>query len=184
MIPDQAQAQWQSSIGNGAGPEPNQTPAPPPMPPADGAITAPAAGIGGSGLSAKTVLLVDSNSLTRKSRADMMRKFGVLVDAVAAPATARTRLAAGTYNLILVDLGPDRDGARSLGAEIKARNPRQMVGFFVGSPRFISTSLREDGARAPRAAPPPATAPPVPAPSAGTDFGQRVRDAEAEQLAE
>lgn len=137
-----------------------------------------------SGIAVKSVLLLDSNLRSRESRAKIMRHKGVRVDTVATPDAARVRLAAEKYNLVLVDCGRDPGTAESLVQEIKAKNSRQLVGFLVGSPLFISktssggTSHRQQG--------PAIVARPqklAPAPEARS-FGQRIRDAEAEAAGE
>ncbi len=130
----------------------------------------------------KTVLLVDSNRHSRESRAKIMRGMGVRVECAPTADAARALLDAGTYNLVLVDLGTDIAGAESLARGIRSANTRQLVGFLVGSPLFVATSLT--GKRRPHRAPSLATIAPAPVPpqtSASDDFGQRIRDAEAEQ---
>jgi CheY-like chemotaxis protein len=137
-----------------------------------------------SGIAVKSVLLLDSNLRSRESRAKIMRHKGVRVDTVATPAAARVRLAAEKYNLILVDCGRDPGTTESLVQEIKAKNSRQLVGFLVGSPLFISkTSSGDTSHRQP--GPAIVTRPQklAPAPEARS-FGQRIRDAEAEAAGE
>ncbi len=129
----------------------------------------------------KTVLLVDSNRLSRDSRAKIMRAMGVRVECAATTDAARAHLKSGTYNLILVDPGGDIAATESLVKDIKAANSRQLVGFLVGRPLFVATSLKSKPRphREPAITiPVVAAAPPV---SPADDFGQRVRDAEAEQ---
>ncbi len=167
--------QWQSSIGTGT-PEAQVDPAVP------APTTAPAAAPAGKlRWKDKIVLLVDSNRLSRDSRAKIMRTMGVRIECAPTAEAARARLKSGTYNLILVDLGTDIDGAESLVKDIKAANSRQLVGFLVGRPLFIATSLKSKPRprREPAITiPAVAAAPPI---SPADDFGQRVRDAEAEQ---
>ncbi len=148
------------------------------------AAAAPPATNAGMEWSGKTVLLVNSNLRTRESRAKILRSKGVHVDCVPNAEDARMRLAAAQYNLILVDLGREVDVAESLVREIKTKNPRQSVGFLVGSPLFVATSLNRNKSR-PRLTPTSmparvekAATPAVP----GDDFGKRVRDAETAQL--
>ncbi len=95
--------------------------------------------------SRKTVLLVDVHSRTRESRSKIMRTLGVTVHCASSAGSARSRLEAGTYNLVLIDLGTDRAGAESLVQEIKLKNPRQLIAFLVGSPLFVATSRAGDG---------------------------------------
>ena len=169
----------QASIGK----ESQQSP-----PSGPGELLAPRAVADAVGLRSKSVLLLDVNPRSRESRAKIMRTRGVKVDCVGDADAARVRLTAGKYDLILVDPGRERESAESLVQEIRANNPRQLVGFLVGSPRFVVKSLTGDGT--PRPTRPPAT-PPVAAaetpnaPAAGgIDFGQRIRDAEAVRDAE
>jgi CheY-like chemotaxis protein len=133
----------------------------------------------------KTVLLIDVDSATREARSKVMRTLGVTVHCAATLSGARQKLESGSYNMVLVDLGSDIEGAKSLAEEIRAKNSRQLVAFLVGSPRFVATSL--DGATvaspkllAPRAEP-PRKADSVT--SSDFDFGQKVRDAEAKEVA-
>lgn len=170
------QVQWQASIGNGA----SLTEGDPEMPArSKAALRKPT-------WENKVVLLVDTNSRTRDSRAKVMRTLGVTVHCAASAATAHSRLAVGKYNLVLVDLGRDIDGAELLVQEIKSRNPRQRVAFLVGRPLYVATSLKRDGVSRQRSTVPtlagPDQKPSAPA-LACTDFGRKVRDAEAEQAA-
>jgi CheY-like chemotaxis protein len=186
MNSDQTLGPWQASIGNDAQGHlhkaaPTQQSArqagtPMPHPSMAGSIE----------LRKKSILLVDCNVRSRESRAKVMRALGVHVDCVANAHAARARLAAETYNLILVDLGRDIDAAESLVHEIRTRNSRQLVGFLVGSPLFIATSLNTSNSR-PRRAPAPPTGASVAKPSTpafpATDFGQKIRDAEGKKIA-
>ncbi len=129
----------------------------------------------------KTVLLVDSNRLSRDSRAKIMRAMGVRVECAPTAEAAREHLKSGTYNLILVDPGSDITATESLVKDIKAANSRQLVGFLIGRPLFVATSLKSKPrpVREPAITIPAiAAAPPI---SPADDFGRRVRDAEAEQ---
>jgi CheY-like chemotaxis protein len=132
----------------------------------------------------KSVLLVDSNLRSRESRAKAMRDKGVRVDSVASADAARVRLAAEKYSLVLVDPGRDVEGAEALVKGIRANNSRQLVGFLVGSPLFVAKSLSGSNSRPRRAQEPSlvvsAEKPSTPA-AFGVDFGQRIRDAEAEE---
>jgi CheY-like chemotaxis protein len=170
---------WQASIGNEAQQQP-QTAAPGEDRPAQAeALVRPR----GSEGNQKTILLVDSNLRSRESRAKVMRNKGVMVDCVASADAARVRLRVEKYNLILVDLGRDVDGAEALVQEIRTKNSRQLVGFLVGSPLFVVRSLGDSNSRPRRMpAPAPAAKPGTPA-VPGIDFGQKIRDAEAGKTA-
>lgn len=139
----------------------------------------------------KTVLLIDVDSVTREARSKVMRKLGVTVHCAASVAAAQQKLDSGTYNLVLVDLGSDVEGAKALVEEIRGKNSRQLVAFLVGSPLFVATSLDGQPGVAPKAHAPqthvPQTAPvpkaPDPPRSNVFDFGQKIRDAEAKEIA-
>lgn len=170
---------WQASIGNDAQQQP-QTAVPGEYPPAK--AEAPVHSRASEGKQ-KTILLVDSNLRSRESRAKVMRNKGVMVDCVASADAARVRLTVEKYNLILVDLGRDVDGAEALVQEIRTKNSRQLVGFLVGSPLFVASSLSGSNSRPRRTtAPAPAAKPSTPA-VPGIDFGQKIRDAEAGKTA-
>jgi CheY-like chemotaxis protein len=182
MNSDPTLARWQASIGN----ETRQPPQLAPQSPASrpGEPLAPSAIADAVGLRKKSVLLVDSNRQSRESRAKIMRTLGVQVDCAANADAARVRLAAEKYDLVLVDPGRERETAEALVQEIRANNSRQLVGFLVGSPLFVAKSLR--GGTSPRSHRLPA-APPVASPekptapvAGGIDFGQKIRDAEAQ----
>ena len=166
--------QWQASIGDSAQQQRHNfasgsaTPGGPSREPA--AIGAPA-------WVRKSVLLVDSNRQTRDSRAKTMRARGIRVDCVATAASARARLAAEKYNLILVDLGRDVTAAELLVGEIRTRNSRQLVGFLVGSPMFIAQSLGKHGP----VSVPAAVQPSGDAGGPGDNFGRTTGKTETEQ---
>ncbi len=145
----------------------------------------PAAANGGSTWAQKSVLLVDANRQTRQSRAKIMRTMGVRVECVANADTARAKLAAEKYNLILVDLGHDVTGAESLVGEIRSRNSRQLVGFLVGSPLFVSQSLNGKPSRPMPLSVVPTGARVAEVKGAASEFGQKTGNAEtdAEKLA-
>ncbi len=141
--------------------------------------------LGGASLLKKLVLLIDVNSETRESRAKVMRTLGVTVHCASTPRGARSKLDSSAYDLVLVDLGADTEGAEALVQEIRQQSPRQLVAFLVGSPLFVATSLDGKGARPSRVLPAtsPAADPKATASGKTFDFGQRVKDAQAEQVA-
>lgn len=181
MTSDQTLARWQASYGNDVQQQPHKAALTEPAPLKAGpsqplAATSPRIEWGN-----KSVLLVDSDRRSRESRAKVMRALGVRVDSVADPDAARVRLAAKTYNLVLVDPGRDAHNAESLVEEIRTRNSRQLVRFLVGSPLFISSSLSgsKPWLRRPLAPAPAVAAENLSTPVvSGIDFGQRIRDAE------
>lgn len=117
----------------------------------------------------KSVLLVDSNPVTREARADSMRALGMTVNAVGTGVAARAKLDTAEFDLVLLESGSDVEGAEKLARSISGKNPRQLIGFLVGSPAYIVTSL--DGKSVPRPARP---APKTPKAPEVFDFGQRV----------
>ena len=141
--------------------------------------------LGGIPLLKKVVLLVDVNANTRQSRAKVMRTLGVTVHCAPDAHGARSRMESGSYNLILVDLGADTDGAESLVQEIRLKHPRQLVAFLVGSPLFVAKSLRNRGTAPSRVAQSTVSSPvsKVRTSAKPFDFGQKIKDAEAEELA-
>ena len=92
----------------------------------------------------RDVLLVDIHLKSRDSRADAMRKLGATVDSVSSAALAIARLASRLYRLVLIDLGEDQEGAEQLARDIRRIKPKQLVGFLVGSPAYISKTLVRD----------------------------------------
>lgn len=122
----------------------------------------------------KTVLLIDVDATTRDARSKVMRTLGVTVHCAASATGARQKLESGSYNLVLVDLGSDVEGAKSFVEEIRSKNSRQLVAFLVGSPLFVATSLADTIGSVPIE---PAKKPEAPA-SPAFDFGQKIRDAE------
>jgi CheY-like chemotaxis protein len=186
MNSDPTPGRWQESIGNDAPQQPDRVENRLDLTARAGAPMTSAASTGSSEWGKKTVLLVDSNLRSRESRAKVMRTMGVQVECAANAGAARVRLAAGKYNLILVDLGRDIDSAESLVHEIRTRDSRQLVQFLVGSPLFVATTLSGRSSR-PHRGPEPVTAPAVDKPATRTvssiDFVQKIRDAEAEGIA-
>ena len=180
----EARDYWQASLGNGPQPDSPGAAPDPPVSERDRAAGLSVAAESGKGRK-KSILLVDSSAPTRESRAKAMRALGVRVVCAVDATTARMRLAAERYDLVLVDLGPDVETAEAFVSGIKANNARQLVGFLVGSPFFIAQSLRGGDVRRSSRPELPVVAP-TPAgenrPAAGgIDFGQRIRDAEEKQ---
>ncbi len=169
MIEKQSSTLWQASVGNDAG-----------LHTATPASTISNAPFASAEFMKKVVLLVDSNSRTRESRAKLFRTLGVTVHSAASAATARTRLASSKFDLILVDLGRDIDDAESLVAEIRQKNRKQRVAFLVGRPLYVASSLRrkEAVAVAPAALLPTKASLAEANASALSDFGKKVKEAE------
>lgn len=131
----------------------------------------------------KVVLLVDVDSRSREARARVMRDLGAEVHCAGGAPEARLQLHAGKYHIVLIDFGSDQAGAEKFAGEVRARNPGQLLAFLVGSPRFVVKTLGLPPRQ--RSAPPQVAAPAVPSAAPKMlDFGQKIRDAEAEQGAE
>ncbi len=171
MSEDQ-EGQWKASIGNPAGLEQIKA----------GESTTPTAAKAasqGAEWKNKAVLLVDINPATRDSRAKMLRSFGVKVQCASDAGTALLQLTSAAYNLVLVDLGRDIEGAESLALEIKTKIPRQLVAFLIGSPLYLAASPRIAGTGQQRSSV-ALVKPPVVKSDTASDFGQKIKAAEAE----
>ena len=133
----------------------------------------------------KLVLLMDVDSETRESRAKAMRNLGVTVHCASTARGARVKLEANAYDLILVDFGADSESADAWVRQIRENNPRQLVAFLVGSPMFVATSRDGKLARSAsaRKATRPGTVPKATSPRRAFDFGQQIKDAEANEAA-
>ena len=133
----------------------------------------------------KVVLLVDVDPETRESRAKIMRTLGVTVHCASSARGARSKMDSGAYNLILVDLGTDSEAAETLVQEIRLKHPRQLVAFLVGSPLFVAKSLRKNDVSRSRVPQPivPSTVSKVITHDKAFNFGQKIRDAQGEEVA-
>ena len=131
----------------------------------------------------KVVLLVDVNAHRRESRAKIMRSMGVTVHCASSVRGAWSKMDSGAYNLILVDLGADSERAELLVQEIRLKDPRQLVAFLVGSPLFVAKSLRPKGASPLRVSQSiaPSAVLKAKANEKPFDFGQKIKDAEAQE---
>lgn len=130
----------------------------------------------------KSVLLVDVHMRTRESRAANLRKLGATVDCASNPALALEQFRAGSYQLVLIDLGRDRNGAEQLASDIRLKHPAQQIAFMVDGPTLISKTLPPARAAAAAVALVPAYVPAVVDPTESA-FGRAVKDAEELQQA-
>lgn len=126
----------------------------------------------------RSVLLVDANMRTREARAANLRKLGATVDAASNAATGLLQFGTGSYQLVLIDLGRDLEGAERLAREIRLKNPSQSVGFMVEGPTLISKTLGPV-----RTAPTVASVQPISehASPPDSDFARAVKEAETFQ---
>lgn len=168
MIKDQ-HGSWQASIGNETDGKQDTSPTP------NSENTRPVA----PNRESKIVLLVDGNSRTRESRVKVFRNRGVSVHCAASADTARDRLASTAYDLVLVDPGQDFEAAEKLVQEIRTKNPRQRAAFLVGQPLYVAASLKpaSQSQQTRLTEVEPALRPQKL--HGISDFGQRIRDAEA-----
>jgi DNA-binding NtrC family response regulator len=128
----------------------------------------------------KSVLLVDVHMGTRESRAANLRKLGATVDCAPNAATGLQQFGAGSYQLVLIDMGHDRHAAEQLASDIRLKNPAQQIGFMVDGPTLISKTLPARPTATPVVLPAF-----VPAAVDATEsaFGRAVKDAEELQQA-
>jgi CheY-like chemotaxis protein len=91
-------------------------------------------------LTKKKLLLVDANAGKCALRAKIMGKAGLDVDCAGDTSAARLLWHNNAYNLVLIDLQHDTQGATDFCAEIKTDSPRQVVAFLVGKPGYLSSS--------------------------------------------
>lgn len=129
----------------------------------------------------KTILLIDVNATTRELRAKSLRSRGVIVDCEDSAEGGFARFESGTYHLVLLDLGADKDRAESLATSMRRLRENQKVAFFVEGPAYISFSQNGSVPHlAPRKVAKVAVLAPPPAEET-MDFGERVRKVEAER---
>lgn len=88
----------------------------------------------------KRVLLVNTSSVKRDLRSEIMRKLGMAVDSAADIAEARSWWKAGFYDLVLVDMAGGLDHGERFCDDMRAATPPQQLAFLVGAPDYIATS--------------------------------------------
>ena len=134
-----------------------------------------------SSVGKKSVLLVDVHMGTRESRAANLRKLGATVKCASNAAAGLEQFQAGSYRLVLIDLGRDREKAEQLAHDIRQQQPTQLIGFLVEGPGLISKTLGPPRPAAVQAVV-RAAAPRVEDPTESA-FGRAVKDAEELQQA-
>jgi CheY-like chemotaxis protein len=84
-----------------------------------------------------SILLIDSNAERRALRRKILSQRGV--DVIDAPdlLEASAIWHRDRYNLVLMDIRNDHHGCMAWRDEIKKEDPKQVVAFLVGPPRFI-----------------------------------------------
>ncbi|MGO9563749.1 MAG: hypothetical protein ACLPPV_13945 [Candidatus Korobacteraceae bacterium] len=84
-----------------------------------------------------TILLMDSNSERRALRRKVLALHGVEVIGACDLLEASSIWHRDRYDMVLMDIRADHHGCLSWRDEIKKENPKQMVAFLVGGPRYI-----------------------------------------------
>lgn len=91
-----------------------------------------------------TVLLMDSNIERRALRMKTLLLRGMEVIAATDLTEASSMWHKDRYDLVLMDIRKDHYGCLAWRDEIKKDNPKQVVAFLVGPPRFIDLEPRRD----------------------------------------
>ena len=89
-------------------------------------------------LKKKRVLLVNTSSIKRDIRSDVMRKLGMDVDSAADIAEARSWWRAGLYDLVLIDMAGGLDHGERFCDDVRAATPPQQLAFLVGAPDYVA----------------------------------------------
>ncbi len=95
-------------------------------------------------LKKKRVLLVDTSSLKRDMRSEVMRKLGMEVDCAADIAEARCWWRADLYDLVLIDMAGGLDHGQRFCEDIRGATPPQQLAFLVGAPDYVAPSPNAD----------------------------------------
>ncbi len=86
----------------------------------------------------KCVLLMDTNSERRALRKKIMASHGVEMIAASDFEEAALVWHRDRYDMVLIDIRRDYQGALSFRDEIKKDSPDQIVAFLVGRPDFVA----------------------------------------------
>jgi len=84
-----------------------------------------------------TILLMDTNSERRALRRKVLSLHGAEVIGACDLLEASSIWHRDRYDMVLMDIRADYYGCLSWRDEIKKENPKQMVAFLVGGPRYI-----------------------------------------------
>lgn len=93
-----------------------------------------------SSLKKKRVLLVDTSSVKRDIRSQVMRKLGIEVDCAADIAEAHSWWKAGLYDLVLIDMAGGLDHSEKFCEDIRIGTSPQQIAFLVGAPKYVAAS--------------------------------------------
>lgn len=91
-------------------------------------------------LKKKRVLLVNTSSVKRDLRSEVMRKLGMEVDSAADIAEARSWWRAGLYDLVLIDMTGGLDHGEKFCNDMRAATPPQQLAFLIGAPGYVASS--------------------------------------------
>ena len=91
-----------------------------------------------------SILLMDSNVERRGLRTKMLLLRGAEVIAATDLTEASSMWHRDRYDLVLMDIRKDHYGCLAWRDEIKKDNPKQVVAFLVGPPRFIDLEPLRD----------------------------------------
>ena len=83
------------------------------------------------------ILLVDGNVERRTLRKKILDMRGIEVIAANDPTEASSIWHRDRYDLVLMDIRSNHYGCMAWRNEIKKENPKQIVAFLVGPPRFV-----------------------------------------------
>ena len=92
----------------------------------------------------RRVLLVDTDPIKRKLRLASMTQVGIDVCLATDAAQARLLVRESPYDLVLISLPRDRDGALKLGNGIRDERPQQAICYYVGRPAYLATMPLQD----------------------------------------
>ena len=90
------------------------------------------------------ILLMDSNPERRALRTRIMALHGVEVVGACDLLEAGAVWNGDRYDLVLIDIRRDYRGCLAWRNEIKRENPKQIVAFLVGGPRYIDLAPLEN----------------------------------------
>jgi len=92
----------------------------------------------------KRVLLIDTSSVKRDMRSEVMRKLGMEVDCAADIIEARCWWKADLYDLVLIDMAGGLGQSQKFCEDIRGATPPQQLAFFVGAPDYLAASPNAD----------------------------------------
>ena len=90
------------------------------------------------------ILLMDANSERRALRSRILTRHGVEVVGACNLLEAGAIWNHDRYDMVLIDIRRDYRGCLACRNEIKRENPKQIVAFLVGGPRYIDLAPLEN----------------------------------------